>query len=195
VEVIISDARKALDRLVSALRGHLDAVEARGSEHDPAVQAAFLDLRAAAADYDEALYTGHDEVTPFDLPPLHTDDDEPEPVETGRLSLLARWDFSVVDEALLLTAGTDALREDVDSSAVAIAALAHIHGHSGLAEVARASTVGLHWHGATTWVIPADADPDNDSPEWMNEAFLDVDPDAVLCRFDVPVTAPPPPPT
>jgi hypothetical protein len=185
-----SDARRALDRLIAALQDHLDAVERRRSEHDPAVQAAFLEVRAAAAEYDDALYNEHDEVTPFDLAPLHTEADEPEESdeEPDRFALLARWDFSVVDPDLLLAAGSDALREEVDSSAVAVAALAHVHGHSGLADVARANTLGLHWHGATTWVVAADADPDSDSPEWMNDAFADVDPDAVLGRFDVPVT-------
>jgi hypothetical protein len=186
-----SQARHALDDLIAALRDHLVAVEGRSGEHDAGVQAAFLALRAAAADYDETLYTEHDEVTPFDLPPLQTDeadeDDDPD-AEPDRFALLARWDFSVVDPDLLLAAGSDALREEVDSCAVAVAALAHVHGHSGLADVARANTLGLHWHGATTWVVAADTDADDDSAEWMDTAFADMDPDDVLCRFDVPVT-------
>jgi hypothetical protein len=54
--------------------------------------------------------------------------------------------------------------------------------------MARANTLGLHWHGATTWVVAADADPDDNSSGWMEEAFCDVDPADVLCRFDVPAT-------
>jgi hypothetical protein len=185
-----SGARRALDNLIAALQDHFGAVERRKSEHDAGVQAAFLALRAAAAEYDDALYTDHDEVTPFDLPPLHTDedDDEDSDDEPERFALLARWDFSVVDPDLLLIAGSDALREEVDSCGVAVAALAHVHGHSGLADVARANTVGLRWHGATTWVVAADAEPDEDSAQWMDKAFTDVHPDDVLCRFDVPVT-------
>src|SRR5581483_9051118 len=146
-----STARHALEALVAALSDHLAAVEKRTGEHDPAVQAAFLSVRAAAAAYDDALYTEHDEVTPFDLPELHTDepdDTDGAQEEPDRFALLARWDFSVVDPDLLLAAGSDALREEVDSSAVAVAALAHVHGHSGLVDRARANTLGLHWHGA-----------------------------------------------
>ncbi|HEX3610909.1 MAG TPA: hypothetical protein VHU88_04410 [Sporichthyaceae bacterium] len=186
-----SAARQALDRLVAALSDHLAAAEKRTGEQDPAVQTAFLAVRAAAAAYDDALYDEHDEVTPFDLPELHTDEpDESEgsAEEPDRFALLARWDFSVVDPDLLLAAGSDALREEVDSSAVAVAALAHVHGHSGLVDRARANTLGLHWHGATTWVVPADEDPRSDTADWMDEAFVDIDPDAVLCRFDVPVS-------
>jgi hypothetical protein len=185
-----SPARQALENLIAALRDHLAAAERRSGEHDAGVQAAFLTLRAAAAGYDDALYTEHDEVTPFDLPPLHTDEDEDDDpdAEPDRFALLARWDFSVVDPDLLLAAGSDALREEVDSCAVAVAALAHVHGHSGLADVARANTLGLQWHGATTWVVAADTDPDDASAQWMDEAFAEIHPDEVLCRFDVPVT-------
>jgi hypothetical protein len=184
-----SEARKAHQRLVAALETHLVAVESRSGEQDPLVQAAYLDLRAAAADYDDAVYTDHDEITPFDLPPLtddESDDEEPDE-DPDRLSLLARWDFSVVDSALLQERAAATLGEDVDSNAVAVAALAHLRGHTGLGNVARAASVGLHWHGATTWVVASDAEAESEEPTWMDDAFAHADPDALLCRFDVPV--------
>jgi hypothetical protein len=185
----VSDTYQAYERLVAALQAHLGAVEKRSGEHDPAVQAAFSDLRAAAAEYDDVLYREHDEVTPFDLPPLDGDDgdDEDPDEDPARLSLLARWDFSVIDPDLLRQRATAALGEDVESNAVAVAAIAHVRGHSGLGDVRRAASVGLHWHGSTTWVVAADADPQSEDTDWMDDAFANADSDALLCRFDVPV--------
>jgi hypothetical protein len=185
----VSDTYQAYHRLVAALQAHMGAVETRTGEHDPAVQAAFTDLRAAAAEYDDALYREHDEVTPFDLPPLGEDDPDDDAAEEDptRLSLLARWDFSVVDPELLQQRATAALGEDVESNAVAVAAIAHVRGHSGLGDVRRAASVGLHWHGSTTWVVAADADPQSEDTDWMDDAFANADSDALLCRFDVPI--------
>lgn len=178
-------ARIAADRLREALERHLSAVEARSSEHDPEVQRAYRELRAAAADYDLALYTEHDEVTPFDLPDPEppAEDDE---LTLDRLSVVARWDFSVDDEDVLLAAGKRAIGEDVDDVAIALAGLVAAVGHNRLADAA--ASVGLHAHGHTTWLLPTDdADPDDDDPAWMDDAFEVVDPARVLCRLDSPV--------
>jgi TATA-binding protein-associated factor Taf7 len=62
-----TDPRAALDRLVAALEGHLQAASRRHGEADPAVVAAYQTLADAFETYDEALYTAYDEVTPFVL--------------------------------------------------------------------------------------------------------------------------------
>lgn len=184
-------ARAAAVRLRIALDAHLDAVEARTGEHDPAVQQAFKELREAAADYDNALYAEHDEVTPFDLPDLELATEEDEGAdgdEIGRLSLLARWDFSLDDVDLLVATAGKALSQEFPDASVALAALAVTIGHTRLADPAIAQSAGLRAHGCTTWVVATDdADPDDDDPAWMDDAFACADPDVVLCRLDAPV--------
>ena len=178
-------ARAAADRLREALERHLTAVEGRSSEHDPAVQRAYAELRAAAADYDLALYREHDEVTPFDLPEREPDDG-PREVTLERLSLVARWDFTVDDPDALIAAAEKAVGEEVDDEAVALAALVAAVGHSRVA--ASAASVGLRPHGSTTWVLAAeDADPDDDDPSWMDDAFAGAEPDLALIRLESPV--------
>ncbi|MBA3743866.1 hypothetical protein [Sporichthya sp.] len=183
------NARAAADRLRAALDQHLSAVEARSGEHDPAVQLAYKELRAAAADYDLALYDEHDEVTPFDLPdpepPVDDDDEEP---SLDRLSLLARWDFSVTDDAVLFAAASRAVGEELDDPAIALAALVAAVGHTRLGTSASPESVGLRPHGHTTWVLATDdADPDDDDPSWMEDAFGGAEPELVLCRVEAPV--------
>jgi hypothetical protein len=179
-------ARAAVDRLRDALERHLAAVEARSSEHDPNVQRAYRELRAAAADYDLALYEEHDEVTPFDLPDLETDPAEDDEISLDRLSLLARWDFTVADADALMSAAERALGEEVEHEAVALAALVVKAGHAAVA--ASADSLGLRFHGSTTWVLATDdADPDDDDPSWMDDAFTGADPHAAICRLDAPV--------
>lgn len=193
-------ARAAVDRLGVALSAHLAAVENRSGEHDPAVQGAYLELRAAAAAYDDLLYNAHGEVTPFDLPDLPDDDAEQDADEEGgevvadsgggppRLALLARWDFTVADADLLRATAAAAVGEEVASPGVALAALSAAQGHSRIADVQAAAAAGLRWHGATTWVVEAtDAEPGADGEEWMDDAFIDAEPGSVLCRVDVPV--------
>lgn len=62
-----TDPRAALDRLVTALEAHLAAAQRRRGDDDPAVEAAYRALADAFEGYDEALYSAHDEVTPFVL--------------------------------------------------------------------------------------------------------------------------------
>jgi hypothetical protein len=71
-----SNPRAALDRLVAALERHLVAAGARRGEADPVVVAAYQTLADAFEDYDEALYTAYDEVTPFVLYDDVEDEDE-----------------------------------------------------------------------------------------------------------------------
>lgn len=72
----VDRTRLLLDVLVTALREHLEAVEARTGESDPAVYAAFDHLRESFEAYEEALYDVHDEVTPFVVLELDDEDDE-----------------------------------------------------------------------------------------------------------------------
>ena len=182
-------ARAAAHRFRTALDQHLAAVEDRSGEHDPAVQLAYKELRAAAADYDLALYTEHDEVTPFDLPdPEDPAENDEEPTGRDRLSLVARWDFSVTDPAVLLASAQRAVGEEVPDPAIALAALVAAVGHTRLAASASPETVGLRPHGHTTWVLATDdADPGDDDPEWMEDPFDGADPQRVLCRLGAPV--------
>ena len=187
-------ARAAADRLRAALDQHLSAVEARSGEHDPAVQLAYKELRAAAADYDIALYDEHDEVTPFDLPdpePVVDDDEDDEDeheASPDRLTLVARWDFSVADDAVLFAAASKAVGEELADPAIALAALVAAVGHTRLGAAASPESVGLRPHGHTTWVLATDdADPDDDDPSWMEDAFGGAEPGRVLCRLEAPV--------
>lgn len=181
-------ARAAAERLRTALDAHLAAVEARSGEHDPAVQLAYKELRAAAADYDVALYDEHDEVTPFDLPdpePPAEDDDEP---DLDRLTLVARWDFTVADPDILQAAAQRAVGEEVPDVAVALAALVAAAGHTRVTTPDAAPLVGLRPHGNATWVLATDdADPDDDDPSWMADPFGGADPERALCRLESPI--------
>jgi hypothetical protein len=71
-----TDPRAALDRLIAALEAHLGAAQRRRGDDDPAVEAAYAQLADAFEVYDEALYTAHDEVTPFELPDDEDEDDD-----------------------------------------------------------------------------------------------------------------------
>ncbi len=181
-------ARGAAARLRTALDQHLAAVEAKSGEHDPEVQLAYKELRAAAADYDLALYDEHDEVTPFDLPDFEPPDEDEEEIDLDRLTLVARWDFSVSDPDVLLSAAQRAVGEEVPNVAVALAALVASAGHTRVAAPDSAGLVGLRPHGHATWVLATDdADPDDDDPGWMADPFAGADPDRALCRLEAPI--------
>jgi hypothetical protein len=74
------DVHRALDAFKAALDAHLRAVEVRTGENDPLVQAAYDAVGVAAEAYDDALFSGFEEVTPFG--PLEgldeSDDDDDE---------------------------------------------------------------------------------------------------------------------
>jgi hypothetical protein len=183
------NARAAADRLRTALDQHLSAVEHRSGEHDPQVQLAYKELRAAAAEYDLALYTEHDEVTPFDLPdPEDPADEYGDPPGLDRLSLVARWDFSVRDAEKLVASAARAVGDDVPDVGVALAALVAAFGHTQVGNSGSAALVGLRAHGSTTWVLATDdADPHEDDQEWMADPFAGADPERALCRLESPV--------
>jgi hypothetical protein len=65
----------ALERVVAAARGHLDAVRAAaGAPDDEAVWLAYVELNNASREYDEMLNDVFGEVTPWDLEPISASD-------------------------------------------------------------------------------------------------------------------------
>ena len=98
-----AEVRAAADAVKAALDHHLEAVERRSGDDDPAVYDAFNALAAAAEVYDELLYDRYDEVTPFEIPGV--DDSMPPytgPEEPNALSVLIRRDYAVVEPPRLL---------------------------------------------------------------------------------------------
>ena len=190
-------ARAAADRLSLAVAAHLSAVENRTGEQDPAVQAAYAELRAAAAAYDDVLYDAHGEVTPFDIEEedddSDVDDDEEgtprEIIGPPRLSVLARWDYTVHDPARLVQVASEAVGQEIDNLGVALAAFCDAKGHSAVADLQTAIDAGMRWHGVTSWVMLAsDATGETDTTDWMDDAFDYADPEEILCRVDTPVS-------
>ncbi|MGQ0625346.1 MAG: hypothetical protein ACT4PP_11955 [Sporichthyaceae bacterium] len=178
-------ARLALGRLTEALTVHLVAVENRSGEHDAEVQAAYSELRAAAGAYDETLYDIHDEVTPFDLPAVLDEDeetDEEPDLDPARLSLLGRWDFTVLDRATL-SAAAQQVSAEVDSPAFALTALAATYGPPRITDPTNAALLGLAPHGGTTWVVASEIEPGCDDLGWLEDPFT-AEPGDVLCRYD-----------
>ncbi|MDQ1292335.1 MAG: hypothetical protein QG608_213 [Actinomycetota bacterium] len=110
-----TDPRAALDRLIAALEAHLNAVIQRTGETDPAVVNAYQRLSDAFEVYDEALYTNHDEVTPFVLYDEDEDseDDLDEDLDEEDLDDLEDEDLEVEDE-------DDLDEEDLDDDLEAV---------------------------------------------------------------------------
>lgn len=185
-----AEVRAAAEAVKTALDRHLAAVERRSGEDDPAVYEAFNQLAAAAEVYDELLYDRYDEVTPFEIPgaedslPPYTGPEEP-----NALSVLIRRDYSVVEPQRLLAQARRI--EAADDEGRGAEASGTVHGALGLLfgefepdEIAsRHKEFGLEEGDSTLWVTAADetADPG----EWLEAPFDQVDPQQVVCRFDV----------
>jgi len=191
-----AEVRAAASVLKAAIDRHLEAVERRSGEEGSAVYAAFEELAAAAEAYDEVLYEVHDEVTPFEIPssdtlPAYTGPDEP-----GALSVLIRRDYTVAEPHRLLAqaqriadldpdaaGGDDAEdREAVGSSLTT--AVGVLFGEFEPDEIAsRHREFGLSEGDSAVWVAAAEepAEPG----EWLSAPFDQVDPELVICRFDV----------
>ncbi|MEV0242421.1 hypothetical protein AB0I06_21170 [Streptomyces sp. NPDC050674] len=184
-----AEVRAAAEAVKTALDRHLAAVERRSGEDDPAVYEAFNQLAAAAEVYDELLYDRYDEVTPFEIPgaedalPPYTGPEEP-----NALSVLIRRDYAVAEPQRLLA---QAQRIESAEGDDVVAASGTVHGALGLLfgefepdEVAsRHKEFGLEEGDSTLWVTAADepAEPG----EWLRAPFEQVDPQQVVCRFDV----------
>jgi hypothetical protein len=109
----------ALERVVAAARGHLDAVRAAaGASDDEAVWLAYVELNNASRAYDELLNDVFGEVTPWDLEPISaaeadetfaaTDLEDIEPLADDAyppvLSVRQRRDYRIPSVSALLRA-------------------------------------------------------------------------------------------
>jgi hypothetical protein len=183
------EVRAAAEAVKTALDRHLAAVERRTGEDDPAVYEAFNELAAAAEEYDELLYDRYDEVTPFEIP--GTEDMPPYigPEEPNALSVLIRRDYAVVEPQRLMAQAQRV--ESVEGPVASDEASATVHGALGVLfgefepdEIAsRHKEFGLEEGDSTRWVTAAEesAEPG----EWLDAPFDGVDPQQVVCRFDV----------
>ncbi|MDF3142640.1 MULTISPECIES: hypothetical protein [unclassified Streptomyces] len=191
VQPTAAEVRAAAEAVKTALDRHLAAVEGRSGEDDPAVYEAFNQLAAAAETYDELLYDRYDEVTPFEIP--GTEDALPPytgPEEPNAVSVLIRRDYSVVEPQRLLAQAQRVEAADYDDGADTDAS-GTVHGALGILfgefepdEIAsRHKEFGLEEGDSTLWVTASDeqADPG----EWLEAPFEGVDPQRVVCRFDV----------
>ncbi|MFE7131672.1 hypothetical protein ACFVIM_12490 [Streptomyces sp. NPDC057638] len=189
-----AEVRAAAEAVKAALDRHLAAVENRTGEDDPAVYDAFNALAAAAEAYDERLYDRYDEVTPFEIP--GADDALPPyagPEEPNALSVLIRRDYAVVEPQRLLAqaqrvsdADPDEERPERGRSAAAgvHSALGVLFGEFEPDEIAsRHKEFGLEEGDSTLWVSVTDDLPE--PGEWLSAPFEQVDPQRVVCRFDV----------
>ncbi|MDQ0989981.1 hypothetical protein [Streptomyces sp. V3I7] len=188
-----AEVRAAAEAVKTALDRHLAAVERRSGEDDPAVYEAFNELAAAAEVYDELLYDRYDEVTPFEIPgaeealPPYAGPEEPH-----ALSVLIRRDYAVVEpQRLLAQAERVEAAEEGEAVGTGEDAASTVHGALGILfgefepdEIAsRHKEFGLEEGDSTLWVTATDepADPG----EWLEAPFDEIDPEHVVCRFDV----------
>jgi hypothetical protein len=185
-----AEVRAAAEAVKTALDRHLAAVEGRSGEDDPAVYEAFNQLAAAAEVYDELLYDRYDEVTPFEIP--GTDDSLPPytgPEEPNAVSVLIRRDYAVAEPQRLLAQAQRV--EAAVGDGTGTEASATIHGALGILfdefeadEIAsRPKEFGLEEGDSTLWVTAADETADPGA--WLEAPFEGVDPQRVVCRFDV----------
>ncbi|MDR3035206.1 MAG: hypothetical protein LBV78_19280 [Kitasatospora sp.] len=184
-----AEVRAAAEAVKTALDRHLAAVERRTGEDDPAVYEAFNELAAAAEEYDELLYERYDEVTPFEIPGV----EEPlppylGPEEPNALSVLIRRDYTVVEPQRLLAQAerVEAAEEEGTelSTDTVHGALGVLFGEFEPDEIAsRHKEFGLEEGDSTLWVTAADepAEPG----EWLETPFEPIDPQRLVCRFDI----------
>ncbi|MEU9053677.1 hypothetical protein AB0D37_25265 [Streptomyces sp. NPDC048384] len=191
VQPTAAEVRAAAEAVKTALDRHLAAVERRSGEDDPAVYEAFNQLAAAAEVYDELLYDRYDEVTPFEIP--GTDDALPPytgPEEPNAVSVLIRRDYVVVEPQRLL-AHAERIEaadyddgSDADASGTVHGALGVLFGEFEPDEIgSRHKEFGLEEGDSTLWVTASDEQPE--PGEWLEAPFEGVDPQRVVCRFDV----------
>ncbi|GHE01974.1 hypothetical protein [Streptomyces alanosinicus] len=187
-----AEVRAAAEAVKTALDRHLAAVERRSGEDDPAVFEAFNQLAAAAEAYDELLYDRYDEVTPFEIPGSEELPPYAGPEEPNAVSVLIRRDYSVAEPQRLLAqaerieaAEYDAAGGLAENAAGTVpGALGVLFGEFEPDEIAsRHKEFGLEEGDSTLWVTAADESPE--AGEWLEAPFDHVDPQRVVCRFDV----------
>ncbi len=178
-----AQVRAAAEALKTAIDQHLAAVEARTDELDPSVLEAFDALASAAEEYDELLYTVHDEVTPFDVVPPESDAVYAGPEQVEAFSVFTRRDFLITDaEALAAAAGN--VSPDFDPElGDSRAAVAELFDAFDADEISyRAEEIGLEAIEATTWVVAADPEAVGG---WDDDPFSEVDMQNLLYRVDL----------
>lgn len=182
-----AEVRAAAEAVKTALDRHLAAVESRSGDEDPAVYEAFNELAAAAETYDELLYDRYDEVTPFEIPGAGDAPPYTGPEEPSAVSVLIRRDYAVAEPQRLrahaqrIEAADD---EGSEASGTVHGALGLLFGEFEPDEIAsRHKEFGLEEGDSTLWVTASDepAEPG----EWLEAPFEQVDPQLVVCRFDV----------
>ncbi|WP_405660813.1 hypothetical protein OG379_08345 [Streptomyces sp. NBC_01166] len=191
-----AEVRAAADAVKTALDRHLQAVERRTGDDDPAVYDAFNALAAAAEVYDELLYDRYDEVTPFEIPAA--EDSLPPyagPEEPHAVSVLIRRDYAVAEPTRLLAQAQRLADLDPDgqnggtgagpaAGAGVHAALGVVFGEYEADEIAsRHKEFGLEEGDSTLWVSAVEELPE--PGEWLGAPFDEADPAMVVCRFDV----------
>ncbi|MFR9792070.1 hypothetical protein ACL07V_25985 [Streptomyces sp. MB22_4] len=188
-----AEVRAAAEAIKTALDRHLAAVERRSGDDDPAVFEAFNQLAAAAEAYDELLYDRYDEVTPFEIP--GADETLPPyagPEEPHAISVLIRRDYTVAEPQRLLAQAErveaadyeDIAGVDEDAAGTVPGALGLLFGEFEPDEIAsRHKEFGLEEGDSTLWVTAAEEAPE--AGEWLEAPFEHIDPQAVVCRFDV----------
>ncbi|MFF8865532.1 MULTISPECIES: hypothetical protein [unclassified Streptomyces] len=188
-----AEVRAAAEAVKTALDRHLAAVEGRSGEDDPAVSEAFNQLAAAAEAYDEVLYDRYDEVTPFEIP--GAEDTLPPyagPEEPNAISVLIRRDYTVAEPQRLLAQAQRveaAEYEDIGGNGNGAGttlpgSLGILFGEFEPDEIAsRHKEFGLEEGDSTLWVTATDEAPE--AGEWLEAPFEQVDPQQVVCRFDV----------
>ncbi|MFD5318843.1 hypothetical protein [Streptomyces sp. NPDC127098] len=203
VQPTAAQVRAAADALKAAVDRHLAAVERRAAapgaaEADAAVFAAFNELAAAGEVYDELLYDVYDEVTPFEVPETEGGVPYAGPEEPEALSVFIRRDYTVVEPKRLLAQAKRIADLDPEAGDLALAdtdvedgparglqpALGVLFGEFDPDELAsRHKEFGLEEGDATVWVTVSDepAEPG----EWLAAPFDAVDPERVVCRFDI----------
>ncbi|MEE4544619.1 hypothetical protein V2S66_21895 [Streptomyces sp. V4-01] len=183
VQPAAAEVRAAVEAVKAALDLHLEAIENRTGENDPAVFAAFEALASSAEAYDELLYDTYDEVTPFEVP---AGDGLPEyagPAEPEAVSVLIRRDYTIVEPERLFAQARRAGEDDPSAAETVNAALGVIFGEYEPDEIAqRHKEFGLEEGDSTLWVAAAEpAEPG----EWLEAPFDQADPQLLVCRFDV----------
>lgn len=200
VQPTAAEVRAAADALKGALDRHLEAIERRaatpGAEADAEVFAAFNGMAAAGEAYDELLYDVYDEVTPFEIPATDGTAPYAGPEVPEALSVFIRRDYTVIDSRRLLAQarrlteldpeGTGEGEPDVEDAAGRSmhTALGVLFGEFDPDEIAsRHKDFGLEEGDATLWVAASDepAEPG----EWLPAPFEAVDPERIICRFDI----------
>lgn len=177
-----ADVRIAAEALKSAIDRHLAAVEARVHELDPAVLEAFDALAAAAEEYDELLYSVHDEVTPFEVP------SEPPagyagPEEVEAFSVFVRRDYVITDPEVLAAAARSAGEGFDAEGSDSRLAVAELFDAFDVDEIAyRAEEIGLEAAESTLWVVAAEPDT---LAGWHEDPFSEADAERLLYRVDV----------